>query len=40
MLSNKVYDLADLPKDNQPVKSKLVFKVKHDSDGKIVKHKT
>ena len=39
MIRNDVWELVDLPKGKQPVKYKWVFKVKYDSDGRLIKHK-
>ena len=36
---NDTYKLAKLPKGKRPLKSKWVFKVKKDGDGKLVRYK-
>jgi hypothetical protein len=36
---NQTWSLADLPTDRRAIGLKWVFKVKHDADGNVVKHK-
>ena len=39
LMDNQTWDLVELPNDRKTIGNKWVFKVKHDSDGKVERFK-